>query len=122
MSNRNSTVIKLFFRKQARRLEAIIFLCKQLLSERNFIYLACVLVGITCSLAVIILKSFAHNVFVFANYINGFLKFPFFTFILPILGIVLTVFVVKKVLNGELEIGSSKILYAFAKKGSRHCS
>lgn len=117
MHQNNSTTIRLFFRKQTRRLEAILFLCKHLLSERNFIYLACVLVGISCAFAVIILKSFAHNVFVFANYINGFLKFPFFTILLPIIGILLTVFVIRRVLNGELEKGSSKILYAVAKKG-----
>lgn len=117
MQHKNSTTLRLFLRKQARRFEAILFLCKQLLSERNFIYLACVLVGISCSFAVIILKSFAHNVFVFANYINGYLKFPFFSIILPIIGIVLTVFVIRRVLNGELEKGSSKILYAVAKKG-----
>ncbi len=117
MPNKFSAIIRLLFRKVSSKFEAIIFLCKQLLSERNFIYLSCVLVGISCAFAVIILKSFAHNVFVFANYINGFLKFPFFNFILPIIGILLTVFVVKRVLNGELEKGSSKILYAVAKKG-----
>lgn len=117
MQHKNSTSLRLFLRKQARRFEAILFLCKQLLSERNFIYLACVLVGISCAFAVIVLKSFAHNVFVFANYINGFLKFPFFSIVLPIIGILLTVFVIRRVLNGELEKGSSKILYAVAKKG-----
>ena len=117
MPNKLSAIFRLVFRKISHRFEAVIFLCKQLLSERNFIYLSCVLVGISCAFAVIILKSFAHNVFVFANYINGFLKFPFFTFILPIIGILLTVFVIKRVLNGELEKGSSKILYAVAKKG-----
>ena len=92
-------------------------MCKQLLSERNFIYLACVLVGISSALAVIVLKSFAHNVFVFANYVNGFLKFPFFSILLPIIGILLTVFVIQRVLKGQLDKGSSKILYAVAKKG-----
>jgi chloride channel protein, CIC family len=117
MPNRKSVSAQLQFRKLARKFEAVIFLCKQLLSERNFIYLASVLVGISCALAVIVLKSFAHNVFVFANYVNAFLKFPFFNILLPIIGILLTVFVIRRVLNGELEKGSSKILYAVAKKG-----
>ena len=117
MPNRITTIVQLFFRKQVRRFESILFLCKQLLSERNFIYLACVLVGISSALAVIVLKSFAHNVFVFANYVNGFLKFPFFSILLPIIGILLTVFVIQRVLKGQLDKGSSKILYAVAKKG-----
>ena len=117
MPNRNFATLRLFFRKQSRRLETILFLCKQLLSERNFIYLASVLVAITCGLAVIILKSFAHNVFLLANYINVYLKLPYINSILPIIGILLTVFVVRNFLNGNLEKGSSKILYAVAKKG-----
>jgi CIC family chloride channel protein len=117
MPSRKSVSLQLLLRKIARNFEAVIFLCKQILSERNFIYLACVLVGISCALAVIVLKSFAHNVFVFANYVNGFLKFPFFSILLPIIGILLTVFVIRRVLNGVLEKGSSKILYAVAKKG-----
>lgn len=117
MQPRRTATFNLFLKKITRNFEAILFLCKQLLSERNFIYLSCVLVGISCALAVIILKSFAHNVFVFANYINSFLKFPFFNIILPIIGIILTVFVIRKVLKGNLDKGSSKILYSIAKKG-----
>jgi CIC family chloride channel protein len=37
--------------------------------------------------------------------------------LLPIIGILLTVFVVKHLLDGSIEKGSSKILYAVAKKG-----
>jgi CIC family chloride channel protein len=117
MNTSKTVSIQLSFRKFLRRLEAILFLCKQLLSERNFIYLASVLIGTTIAFAVIVLKSFAHNVFVLANYTNSFLKFPFFNLLLPIIGIVLTVFVVRKFLNGSLEKGSSKVLYAVAKKG-----
>ena len=109
--------INLEFRKLIRRFERIVFLVKHLLSERHFMYFSCVVVGISCAIAVIILKSFAHNVFVFANYLNGFLKLPFFYFILPIIGILLTVFVVKNFLDNQLEKGSAKILYAVAKKG-----
>ena len=117
MPNRKSVVIQLFFRKITRQLESLFFLAKTILSERNFIYLAAVAVAISCALAVIILKYFAHNVFIFANYANNYLKLPFANSIFPIIGILLTVFVIKKFLNGSIEKGSSKILYAVAKKG-----
>ncbi|MGH2666350.1 chloride channel protein [Flavobacterium sp.] len=117
MTTRNSATIQLFFRKIIRRFETIFFLAKELLSERNFIYLSCVVIAISCSFAVIVLKSFAHNVFLFANYINSYLKLPFINSILPIVGILLTVLVIKKFLDNSLEKGSSKILYAVAKKG-----
>ena len=109
--------INLLFLKFVRRFEKIIFLIKHLLSERHFMYFSCIIVGISCALAVIVLKSFAHNVFVFANYLNGYLKVPFFNIILPIIGILLTIFVIKNFLDGKLEKGSAKILYAVAKKG-----
>lgn len=107
----------LFLRKIIRKGEAVFFMAKNQLSERNFIYLSSVAVAISCALAVMILKNFAHNVFIFANYINGFLKLPFFNIILPIIGILLTVFVIKNFLDGSIEKGSSRILYAVAKKG-----
>jgi CIC family chloride channel protein len=117
MSNRKSVSVQLFFRKITRKFEAVFFLAKTILSERNFIYLASVAVAISCALAVIVLKSFAHNVFQFANYANGYLKLPYANSIFPVIGILLTVFVIKKFLDGSIEKGSSKILYAVAKKG-----
>ncbi|MEG2101392.1 MAG: chloride channel protein, partial [Flavobacterium sp.] len=68
--------------------------------------------------AVIVLKTFAHSVFSFATYINGTLKLSFINSILPIIGILLTVFVINKVLNGTIQKGTSQILYAVAKKAS----
>ncbi len=117
MPNRKSVSVQLFFRRITRRLEAVFFLAKTILSERNFIYLASVAVAISCALAVIILKSFAHNVFKFSSYANGYLKLPYANSLFPIIGILLTVFVVKKFLDGSIEKGSSRILFAVAKKG-----
>ncbi|KGO92523.1 chloride channel protein [Flavobacterium subsaxonicum] len=117
MPNRIITRIRLFFRHNLGRLEALFFLLKSLLSERHFIYLSCILVGLSTSFAVIVLKSFAHNVFLGATYVNRYLKLPYINSILPIVGILLTVFVVKRVLDGRIEKGSSRILVAVAKKG-----
>jgi CIC family chloride channel protein len=105
-------------KKYFRKLESIIALAQSILTPKQFIFLSSVLVGISCSLAVIVLKTFAHSVFSFATYINGILKISFINSILPIIGILLTVFVVKKVLNGTIQKGTSQILYAVAKKAS----
>ena len=117
MPNRKSVTLHILFRRIARQFEAVFFLAKTLLSERNFIYLSSVAVAISCALAVIVLKSFAHNVFIFANYANQYLKLPYANSTFPIIGILLTVLVVKKFLDGSIEKGSSRILYAVAKKG-----
>ncbi|MWB93160.1 CBS domain-containing protein [Flavobacterium sp. GA093] len=105
-------------KKYFRKLESIIALAQSLLTPKQFIFLSSVLVGVSCSLAVIVLKTFAHSVFSFATYINGILKISFINSILPIVGILLTVLVVKKVLNGTIQKGTSQILYAVAKKAS----
>lgn len=105
-------------KKYFRRLESIIALAQSLMTPKQFIFLSSVLIGISCSLAVIILKTFAHSVFSFATYINGILKLSFINSLLPIIGILLTVFVVKKVLSGTIQKGTSQILYAVAKKAS----
>ena len=117
MSKSKASNFKIVFRSIFRRAENLIFLLKDKLSERNFIYFASVVVAITCSTAVIILKSFAHNIFLWANDINGYLKLPYINSLLPVVGILLTVFVIRNFLGNSLEKGSSRVLYAVARKG-----
>ena len=89
-----------------------------MLTPKQFIFLSSVLVGISAAFAVIVLKTFAHWVFSFATYVSGILKLGFLNSILPIIGILLTVLVVKKILGGTIQKGTSQILYAVAKKAS----
>jgi len=117
MPTKKASLAKIIVRNILRRVEDSITLLKVRFTERQFIYLASVLIAISCALAVIVLKYFAHKVFLFANYVNTYLKLPYINSILPIVGILLTVFVVKHFLGGHIEKGSSKILYAIAKKG-----
>ncbi len=100
------------------KLENIIAWSQSILTPKQFIFLSSILVGITSGFAVIILKTFAHLVYSFATYINGILKLSFINSLLPMIGIVLTVFVVKRVLGGTIEKGTSQILHAVAKKAS----
>lgn len=105
-------------KKYLSKLQRIIAWSQSILTPKQFIFLSAVLVGISAAFAVIVLKTFAHWFFLFATYISGIFKLGFFNSILPILGILLTVFVVKKVLGGTIEKGTSQILYAVAKKAS----
>ncbi|GEM53850.1 chloride channel protein [Flavobacterium branchiophilum] len=99
-------------------LETTIFLAQSFIEPKQFIFLSSVLVGISAAFAVIVLKTFAHAVFTFANYIESVLKLGFINSFFPIFGIILTVFVVKNLLGGTIEKGTSQILYAVAKKAS----
>jgi CIC family chloride channel protein len=116
MPKKKSFSLKTFLHKNFRRLERFVFLLKSLLTPRQFIYLSCVLVGISSALAVIILKTFAHWVFKMSQKLDDFLHLPYSNSTLPIIGIIITVFIVKKVLDGSIEKGTSQIMYAVAKK------
>ncbi|MBP6181876.1 chloride channel protein [Flavobacterium sp.] len=106
------------FKKYLSKLETIIAFAQSMLTPKQFIFLSSVLVGISAAFAVIVLKTFAHWVFSFATYVSGILKLGFINSILPIIGILLTLFVVKRVLGGTIQKGTSQILYAVAKKAS----
>ena len=88
-------------RNIARKFENYFARLKSVLEPRQFLYVSSVLVGLSAALAVIVLKTFAHNVFLFAQYLDAKLRLPYSNSILPIIGIILTVFVIKKVLGGK---------------------
>jgi chloride channel protein, CIC family len=108
-------------KKILHRLEGLTDLAQIRLTNKQFIFVSSVLVGILAAFAVIVLKTFAHWVFLFATYLTdntGIFKYGYIKIVLPVMGIMLTVFVVKKFLGGTIEKGTSQILYAVAKKAS----
>lgn len=105
-------------KKYLHRLESLLAWAQTKLTNKQFIFVGSILVGITVAFAVIVLKAFAHWVFVFATYINGIIKLSYINSILPIVGLLLTAFVVDKFFGGKLERGTSQIMYVVAKKAS----
>ncbi|PUB29533.1 CIC family chloride channel protein [Elizabethkingia sp. YR214] len=105
-----------FIRRSIYNIKSILGLLRIVLSDRQFLYFSCVIVGITSALAVTVLKTFAHSVFQFTTYVNKILKLPYLNSILPILGIVLTVLIIRKFLDGSLEKGTAQIMIAVAKR------
>ncbi|SHG84211.1 chloride channel protein, CIC family [Flavobacterium fluvii] len=109
------------FKKYLYKLENLIAWSQSKITNKQFIFLSSVLVGISSAFAVILLKTFAHKIFTFAAYvtsITSIFKYGFIKGMLPVIGIMLTVFVVKRFLGGSIEKGTSQILYAVAKKAS----
>ncbi|WP_281299170.1 chloride channel protein [Flavobacterium limnophilum] len=108
------------FKKYLYKLENGIAWSQDKISNKQFIFLSSVVVGISSAFAVIILKTFAHKIFTFATYITNIsiFKYGFIKAMFPVIGILLTVFVVKRFLGGTIEKGTSQILYAVAKKAS----
>lgn len=101
-----------------RKLNGGIFFLRNSLTPRQFLLISSVIVGLSSGLAVVALKSFAHLVLVFAKELNEQLHFKYVDFVLPVLGIVLTIFITRRLLNGKLEKGTWRIIYAINKKSS----
>lgn len=112
------SALKTYFLQFIKFIEGLVFQLKKILSPRQFLYFSAITVGISSALAVIILKRFAHLVYIFAQKLDKFLHLPYSNSTLPIIGILLTVFVIKKFLNGSIQKGTSQIMYAVAKTRS----
>ena len=106
------------FKKAVNTIENVLVYAQGKLTNKQFLFLSSVLVGISVAFAVIVLKSFSHWVYIYSNYVTEIFKIGFIKSVFPIIGIVLTVFVVKKILGGTIEKGTSQILFAVAKKAS----
>jgi len=104
--------------KPLKAISVLVFWFRDRLTPRQFLLLSSVIVGISAALAVIVLKTFAHQIFLFATDLNRTIHFPFVTILLPIIGLILTVFIVDRVLKGTLEKGTWQIIYAITKKSS----
>lgn len=104
--------------KWLRTLHLGIFFLRNTLTPRQFLLLSSVFVGLSSALAVVVLKTFAHFVFTFAQRFNSQFHFQYFDVILPILGIVLTVWITRRILGGKLEKGTWRIIYAINKRAS----
>ena len=105
------------FSKQIFQLsDILLMLTKAKLNNRQFLYVSSILVAISSAVAVMILKTFAHSVLRFANYIDSILHLPYSNSILPIIGILLTVLVVQKFLDGSIQKGTAQIMVAIANK------
>ena len=89
---------------------------QKILNEKQFLYLSCILVAMSSAAAVIVLKTFAHKVLQVSSSLNDLLKLPYANSIFPIIGILLTIFVIQKFLNGSIQKGTAQIMIAVAQK------
>lgn len=95
-----------------------VFFLRNKLTQRQFLLLSSVIVGLSSALAVIALKTFAHSVLIFMRYINEKVEFKYLDFCLPIIGIVVTIWITRRILRNKLEKGTWRIIYAINKQSS----
>lgn len=89
------------------------------LSEKQFLVVSSILVGLTSGFVAVVLKSMVHSVQHFVTeYSLTYQNFYLFAF-LPLVGIALTVLLIHFLWKGALKKGSAEIAYAIAKKSSQ---
>jgi CIC family chloride channel protein len=89
------------------------------LNEKQFLIFSSILVGTSAGLAAVILKFFVHSIRKYVVDENLFhFNSKYFYLLLPMLGLLITVFIVNKFFKGKLKKSTGDILFAIAKKGS----
>lgn len=102
--------------KFLKKYELIIEYINSKLNPQQFLLLSSFLVGLTASIAAIVLKLFVHYIQELITYNYDLSINAFFYLFFPMIGILITVFIVKRFFKGELPKGNSVIIYAIHKK------
>lgn len=89
------------------------------LDKKQFLIFSSILVGLTAGTAAVVLKTLVHFFQELATHDYDFRFKGALPIVLPVVGILLTVFFVQKHLKGKLGRGNANVLQAIAKKGSR---
>jgi chloride channel protein, CIC family len=89
------------------------------ISNRNFLILASVFVGIISALAAVILKKFVHWLHGLPTHLSAISNNHLWYIYLPFLGILITVIITKLLFKGKLEKGLGSILFSISRKSSR---
>jgi CIC family chloride channel protein len=90
---------------------------KSKLSQRNFFILSSIVVGILSGTGAILLKLAVHSMARLVSYSRNSDDFWLIA-LFPLFGIGVSIFIVKKFLNGSLKRGSAEIVYNIIKKSS----
>ncbi|MGL5891137.1 MAG: chloride channel protein [Bacteroidia bacterium] len=88
------------------------------ISNRNFVIVASLLVGLVAGIAAVVLKNAVHGIQYLLELLRQASGNTYLYFIFPLIGIVLTVFYVQRFRGGKLGRGIANILYTIVKKSS----
>jgi CIC family chloride channel protein len=103
---------------KAKSYEIVLFWLKSVLSRSQFLILSGILVGTTCGLAGVLLKSLVHYIHYVITYKVHFEEQILFYVLFPFLGIVITTLVVIFIFKGQDKKGIPVILYEIAQNSS----
>lgn len=99
-------------------LSAPILYLRDKLSTRQFFILSSILIGLASGAAAILLKSFVHSIETLVTFYSTNYEEFFLFALFPLIGLTLTVVVIRYFFNNRLKKGSAEIVYAIAKNSS----
>jgi CIC family chloride channel protein len=88
---------------------------QQHLSEKNFILVLCVIIGLLASVAAVVLKTGVHYLEYWVRTIPGKHIENYLFLVFPLIGILITVFYVRTFVKEDIGHGVSRILYAISR-------
>ncbi|WAC14330.1 chloride channel protein [Dyadobacter pollutisoli] len=103
---------------KARSYEIVLFWLKNILTRSQFLILSGILVGTTCGMAGVLLKSLVHYIHYVITYKVHFEEQILFYVLFPFLGILITTLVVIFIFKGQDKKGIPVILYEIAQNSS----
>lgn len=109
--------LAVMFGKLLFQFERFINLAKLKLSRKQFIILSSILVGLTSGFVAISLKLFVHLIFTFVTQKSASM-YRFLYLLLPLLGIILTVIIIRRFFGGSIQKGMAQVHSAIARKSS----
>jgi CIC family chloride channel protein len=88
------------------------------LNSRQFLIISSVLVGLTAGLAAVLLKTLVH--YIHLGIVHDYhIRFQYYLYLIfPLIGILLTVYIVKRFLHGKLGKGTANILHSIVRKSA----
>jgi CIC family chloride channel protein len=96
----------------------IITFLRNKFSEKQFLIISSILVGLASGLTAVMLKLFVHTISGWVtHYTDSYEKYFLFTFC-PLIGIGLTVFIINRFFKNTFKRGSAEISYSIAKESS----
>jgi chloride channel protein, CIC family len=88
-------------------------------NEKQFLIISSILVGISAGIAAVVLKLFVHAIRFYL--VDGFFlkyDFKYLYLVLPLIGIGVTILIIKYILHNHLSKGNTDILFSIAKRSS----
>ncbi len=85
------------------------------LSDRNFILILCVIIGLLAAIAAVVLKTGVHYFEAWVRNTPGRHMENYFFLIFPLIGILITVFYIRNFVKEDIGHGVSRILYAISR-------